>query len=256
MVTGNLAQDPYALPPARQDAWRDPIVAGGSFREPLDGARRSISAAPGTYNERQIDEELPSTESPARLPAHIVAQRPERRAMRPTSRSAVGPTEENPFRTGVDPAALESAASVLHAMWIRHLHDNMVVMWGGLAPPATTWLPSALEELEEIDREVLEDGLPGIKAETRREAARILRQLEGQAISPTSYPTDDGEIVIHFESRAAPAAVLIELSNDGQAACFSCVGGKNRRARYDDSSDLPDAFVMAQLKALAAEAAA
>ena len=129
-------------------------------------------------------------------------------------------------------------------------------MGPGPAPPATTWLPGALEELEEIDREVLEDGLPRIQAETRREAARILRQLDGQAIPPTSYPTDDGDVVIHFESPAAPAAVLIELSNDGQAACFSYVGGRNRRARYDDSSDLPDAFVMAQLKALAAEAGA
>lgn len=210
MVTGNSARDPYAPPPPRQDAWRDPLVAGGRLR----------------------------------------------RAMRPTSVSAFRPREENPFRTGVGAAAPESAASVLYAIRIRHLHDNMIVMWGGPAAPATTWLTSALEELEEIDREVLEDGLPRIKADTKREAARILRQLDGQAIPPTSYPTDDGEVVIHFESPGAPAAVLIELSNDGQAACFSCIGGRNRRARYDHSSDLPDAFMMAQLKALAAEAGA
>ena len=35
---------------------------------------------------------------------------------------------------------------------------------------------------------------------------------------------------------------------------FACVDGKNRRARYDDSADLPDAFVMAQLETLARKA--
>ena len=209
-MTGNLAQDPYARPPAREHAWRDPFPVGGSLR----------------------------------------------RTTPPTAASAFGPKEENPFRTGVDPAAVESAASVLRAIWIQHLQKSILVGSSEPTQPATTWLPSALEELKEIDREVLEDGLPTIEAETRGEAARILRELDGQTIQPTTYPTDDGEIVIHFQSPGVPAAVLIELSNDGQAACFSCVGGKNRRARYDDSSDLPDAFVMAQLQALAEESGA
>ena len=119
--------------------------------------------------------------------------------------------------------------------------------------PATTWLQSALKELEEIDQEVLEDGLPVISARTKGEAARILRELAGRTIPPTIYPTDDGELVIHFQSPGVPAAVLIELSNDGQGAWFSSIRGRNRRLRSNDSSDLPDAFVMAQLEALAAE---
>ena len=209
-MTWDLAQDPYALPPTQEHAWRDPFQVGRSLR----------------------------TLTP------------------PTAASAFGPKVENPFQAGADPAAVESAAYVLRAIWIQHRQKNILVGGGEPTQPATTWLPSALEELEEIDREVLEDGLPTIKAETRGEAARILRELDGQAIQPTTYPTDDGEIVIHFQSPGVPAAVLIELSNDGQGACFSCVGGKNRRARYDDSSDLPDAFVMAQLEALAGEAGA
>ena len=88
----------------------------------------------------------------------------------------------------------------------------MLRTWGEPTPPATSWLPSALEELEEIDREVLEDGLPAIKAETKGEAARILRELAGRTIQPTIYPTDDGEIVMHFQSPGVPAAVVIELS--------------------------------------------
>lgn len=206
-MPGNVAQDPYAPPPAREYAWPNPFPVGGSLR----------------------------------------------RAMPPTAASAFGPKEENPFCTGVDPAVAESAASVFRAIRIQHLEKSMLAMWGEPTRPAATWLPSALEELEEIDREVIEDGLPVIKAETKGEAARILRELAGRTIQPTIYPTDDGEIVIHFQSPGVPAAVLIELGNDGQAACFSCVGGRNRMARFDDPSDLPDAFVMAQLEALAAE---
>ncbi len=209
-MPGNVAQDPYALPPAREHAWPDPFPVGGRLRT----------------------------------------------LMPSTAASAFGPKLENPFRTGVDPAAAESAISVLRAIWIQHLDNSMLRTWGEPRQPATTWLPSALEELEEIDREVLEDGLPAIKAETKGEAARILRELAGRTIQPTIYPTDDGEIVMHFQSPGVPAAVLIELSNDGQGAWFSCVGGTNRRARSEDSSDLPDAVVMAQLKALAAQGGA
>ena len=129
----------------------------------------------------------------------------------------------------------------------------MPAMWDEPTQPATTWLQSAIEELEEIDREVLEDGLPAISTRTKGEAARILRELAGRTIPPTIYPTDDGELVIHFQSPGVPAAVLIELKNNGQAAWFSSIRGRNRRFRSDDSSDLPDAFVMVQLKALAAE---
>ena len=209
-MPGNTAQDPYAVPPRREQAWPHPFPVGGSPRK----------------------------------------------ATPPTAASAFGPKEENPFRKGVGPAAAESAASGLRAIWTQHIANSMLEMWRESTQRATTWLASALEELREIDREVLEDGLPTIKAETRDEAARILRALSGQTIQiqPTSYPTNDGEIVIHFQSPGVPAAVLIEVSNDGQAAWFSCVGGNNRRGRYSDSSELPDRFVLAELKALAAEA--
>lgn len=209
-MLGNMAENPYAPPPAREHAWPDPFSVGRSLR----------------------------------------------RTMRPTAASAFGPKEENPFRTGVDPAAAESAASVFRAIRIRHLENSMLLIWDTPTQPATTWIESALEDLEEIDREVIEDGLPAISTRTKGEAARILRELAGRTIQPTIYPTDDGEIVIHFQSPGVPAAVLIELSNDGQGAWFSSIGGRNRRLRSDDSSDLPDAVVMAQLEALAAEAGA
>ena len=116
--------------------------------------------------------------------------------------------------------------------------------------PVSTWLPEALEELEDLSNEIIEDDLPEIRTETKNEAKRIVQILREHPIAPTIYPTDDGEVVIHFKSPAVPAAVVLELSNNGQGACFSYVNGKSRRARYDDSSDLPDEFVKAQLEAL------
>ena len=111
----------------------------------------------------------------------------------PAATSAFGLKEESPFRISVRPTAVESAASDFRAIWIQHLQKNIPAEWSEPTQPATTWLPNALEELKEIDGEVLNDGLPAIKAETKGEAARILRALDGQAIQPTTYPTDDAE---------------------------------------------------------------
>ena len=157
-------------------------------------------------------------------------------------------------RINTDPACNESAEFLHRSVRIRHLHNNPDTdqFSGAAREPEKSWLADALNELREIGDEVIEEDLPEIATETRSEAERIIRKLCDHAFAPAIYPTNDGEIAIHFKSPTAPAAVIIELNNDGQGACFSCINGKNRRARYDDSSDLPDAFVTAQLQALAA----
>jgi len=112
------------------------------------------------------------------------------------------------------------------------------------------WLADAIGELEEIDDEVAEEALPELAAETKKHARRIVFALTKQPIAPTIYPTTDGEVALYFKSPVATSSVLILIGNDGQAACFSYINGKNRRARYDDASDLPDEFVKAQIQAL------
>ena len=132
-------------------------------------------------------------------------------------------------------------------------HDWLITVWSASVLEKLqkgTWLPAVLKELESIDDEIKEDGLPQVSGAARGEARRILNDLRNHYIAPTIYPTRDGEIAIHFKSPVAPEAVLIELNNDGQGACFSHTNGKSRRARYDDSSELPDQFVRAQLEAL------
>ena len=116
--------------------------------------------------------------------------------------------------------------------------------------PGARWLADALGELAEIDDEVAEEALPELAADTKKHARRIIFTLTKQPIAPTVYPTTDGEIALYFKSPVAASSVLILVGNNGQAACFSYINGKNRRARYDDAADLPDEFVKAQIWAL------
>ena len=112
------------------------------------------------------------------------------------------------------------------------------------------WFNAALVELNDIDQEVVEENLPKILPQTKDRARSIVVALATQSIAPTVYPTEDGEIALYFKSPVAKSSVLILVGNDGQGACFSYVKGKNRRARYDDASELPDVFVRAQLQQL------
>lgn len=116
--------------------------------------------------------------------------------------------------------------------------------------PRSEWVAEAIEELEHLDEEIVEEALPEINADTKKKAERIIRALPKHPIAPVIYPTVDGEVAIYFKSPDAPSSALILVGNDGQAACFSCIGGKNRRARYGDSSELPDEFVKEQLREL------
>lgn len=112
------------------------------------------------------------------------------------------------------------------------------------------WYADALKQLEELDAEVTEEGLPEISFSTKQQAKIIIKELKNQSLAPIIYPTEEGEIVIQFKSPVEPSIVAIELDNDGQGACFSYINGKNRRARYQDSSELPDGFVREQLQLL------
>ena len=112
------------------------------------------------------------------------------------------------------------------------------------------WYADALKQLEELDAEVTEEGLPEISSNTKEQAKIIIKELKNQSLAPVIYPTEEGEIVIQFKSPVEPSIVAIELDSNGQGACFSYINGKNRRARYQDSSELPDGFVKEQLQLL------
>ena len=118
--------------------------------------------------------------------------------------------------------------------------------------PEPSWLADALAELAEVDDEVAEDNLPEVGAAAKAEAERIIRAVAGRAPAPAPavYPTQDAEIALHFKSPGRLGAVLVLLRDDGRADCHSYIGGRSRRAHYETSSDLPDAFVLDQLRRL------
>ena len=111
------------------------------------------------------------------------------------------------------------------------------------------WLSEAISELEQIDRLVEADGLAPIHESTKTEAKRILEALSPQSIAPVIYP-EDGELVIHFRAPKTPASLGIEISNDGEGACYTHIDGRNRSAHYAAASDIPDAFIRDRLRAL------
>ena len=127
-------------------------------------------------------------------------------------------------------------------------HTNLTTaFWNS---PGTDWLKDAIEELESVDDEVTEEALPEIQSHTKEKARAIISALATQLVAPTVYPTADGEIALYFKSPVSASSVLILVGNDGHAACFSYIEGKNRRARYEDATELPDEFVKAQLRLL------
>lgn len=110
------------------------------------------------------------------------------------------------------------------------------------------WLSDALDALEQIDHEAAEEGWPRGNNLSKGSAKRIIIELSrGTYPQPAIYPTEDGEIAILFQKQSAQAGVLILIDGAGGGACFSTIAGKRRRARYDDASDLPDAFVKGEL---------
>ena len=117
----------------------------------------------------------------------------------------------------------------------------------------------AYTDIANLDDEMKADGFPLTTTVMKDEARRIVDELVKLRAVPTVYGTQDGDIAIQLDS--GKSAVVIELNHVGDderaacgAACFSYVEGKNRRARYDDSKDLPnDGFVRDRLRELQRE---
>lgn len=122
--------------------------------------------------------------------------------------------------------------------------------YGQFPVPESSWLADALAALAEVDDEIAEENLPEIDDATKTEAGRLLRALAWHPWGPTVYPMQDAEVAIHFKSPDLPDSVVILLNNGGRADCHAYIGGRGRRSHYETSSDLPDAFVLDQLRRL------
>ena len=122
--------------------------------------------------------------------------------------------------------------------------------YGRFRPPEPRWLDDALAELAEVDDEIAEDGFPQVSDMTKAAAETLVKALAWRTpLAPSVYPTQDAEIALHFQSPGVGTVVIL-LSDGGRADCHAYVGDRSRRAHYQTSSDLPDAFVLDQLHRL------
>jgi hypothetical protein len=140
--------------------------------------------------------------------------------------------------------ASESTEAGCGVLLVRGDIRSPIIEYGG-----STWLPEALGDLSEIDDEAQESGHELPSMEAKGHAERILRSISALGPpAPSVYPTSDREVAIFFRSESRRASVLILCASDGQGACFAFTDGRGRRARYEDAGELPDDFVLAQLK--------
>jgi len=110
------------------------------------------------------------------------------------------------------------------------------------------WLKEVVEEWGQIDAEAAEEGFSPVSESAKQNALNIVKGLaKGPYPQPVIYPTADGEVAILFQQKKTKSGVLILCDGSGGGSCFSTIGGKNQRARYDDAADLPDEFIRDQL---------
>ena len=110
-------------------------------------------------------------------------------------------------------------------------------------------LQATLLDLDDAEREALEDGFPIPSKLALENARRLVHAMYGIAGRRYElYPTPDGEIAIDAPGGTG-RSVLLLCDSDGGALCLVNMNGKHRRARYANS--LPDGFIreaLAELK--------
>lgn len=120
--------------------------------------------------------------------------------------------------------------------------------------PANPWLRTALKEIDFVEQEAGEEGIEPPTEIAKSKAREILEAVASPKHKfpiPTVYAAEDGAIAIIFQRKAIKSSILVLCDSVGGGACFSYILGKKGRARIDDASDLPTAFLLTQLKRLA-----
>lgn len=110
------------------------------------------------------------------------------------------------------------------------------------------WIDRALQELERAPGEAVAKGWPEILPATIAEARRLLYAIHPCRTPPVAvYPTEAGRIGIDFDSRAAHAAVHLEVGNDGSASFIGVSPVPDCRQYRGRSSDLPNDLLWERL---------
>ena len=116
----------------------------------------------------------------------------------------------------------------------------------------STWYSMAMEELEGIDEEVADEGLPRIPLEVKREARAVLKAIatRGFRTHPSVYPTESGEVALYFKSAVVATSVLIEIGRPGRTAFFASSGIADRCAVSGSTEEVLDSLLWQRLRGL------
>lgn len=104
-------------------------------------------------------------------------------------------------------------------------------------------------DLAALDEESRDEGFEPCSEVAKENARRLLLALSRRdRPSPAVYPTSDREVAIMFNASGDSNAVLVLCASNGEVACFASIRGSNCRAKWDSARDLPDAFILDQLR--------
>ncbi len=109
----------------------------------------------------------------------------------------------------------------------------------GVAVQPASWLPEALQELNEAFVEAEEEGYSRVPQLTRARGKQLLSELATRVTSPPIvHSTPEGGIAIDFRNPGQDAAVLLVCEPDGEGVCLYDIAGKRGRARFSDAGEL------------------
>lgn len=114
------------------------------------------------------------------------------------------------------------------------------------------WYPEAMREIEGLDEEIREDGLPAIPMEVEKDARAVLKAIatRGFRTFPSVYPTDSGEIALYFKSEVTASSVLIEVGTEGRTSFFASSGIADRCAVRGSAEEMLDSLLWKRLRRL------
>jgi hypothetical protein len=147
---------------------------------------------------------------------------------------------------------------VVDATWWEHTTRPLGAEWLGQYPDESDNDATKLEDLRraenalrDVDDESREQGFEPCSAVAKGTATTVLTGLSRRFPRREweVYPTQEREVAIEVRGPAA-RGLLILCDAQGGATCFVTIDGKNRRARYDDASRLPDSFVIDAMREL------
>lgn len=114
------------------------------------------------------------------------------------------------------------------------------------------WYAEAMAELEGVNEEAAEDGLPEIPMEVETDARAVLEAIatRGFRTPPSVYPTESGEVALYFKSEFAASSVLIEIGREGRTSFFASSGIADRSAVSGSAEEVLDSLLWKRLRRL------